>query len=328
MIRFALPFWCTIITRFAHSIRTARFVTQRKKETIALITELSMAILLKPEKVIRGLRQRLQPNDVASGPSARVCFQKKANGACQLISSSTVPRSDGTKEEEEEENFNKEVNVTMSEKAFCITDVTYPGLVRKLVWLVALRHNRSSTQADFPDIQSPPAAFSSKNLSLYFRKSQGDNYKPFVFDNETADLTPEEVSPPAHTCRLWRLFPPLYIRKDMSNSQSFTVAELISSPAQDQNEKADESEEKPIYSYNAMIVMALRQSENERLTLSGIYEYIERRFPYYKKAQMNWKNSIRHNLSLSKCFIKLPKDRENHQHRGYSTIIRFERKHM
>ena len=67
---------------------------------------------------------------------------------------------------------------------------------------------------------------------------------------------------------------------------------------------------KPPYSYASLIAMAILRAPNRKLTLAQIYKWITDTFAHYRAAETGWQNSIRHNLSLNKAFVKQerPKD--------------------
>ncbi|KAM9187542.1 forkhead box protein N2 [Dugong dugon] len=62
---------------------------------------------------------------------------------------------------------------------------------------------------------------------------------------------------------------------------------------------------KPPYSFSLLIYMAIEHSPNKCLPVKEIYSWILDRFPYFATAPTGWKNSVRHNLSLNKCFQKV-----------------------
>ena len=63
--------------------------------------------------------------------------------------------------------------------------------------------------------------------------------------------------------------------------------------------------EKPLISYKGLIAMAIQNSPNEEASLIEINEWIQNAFPYYQNCGNQWKNSIRHNLSLAKEFYNV-----------------------
>ncbi|THU99100.1 hypothetical protein K435DRAFT_828227 [Dendrothele bispora CBS 962.96] len=69
------------------------------------------------------------------------------------------------------------------------------------------------------------------------------------------------------------------------------------------------SPNKPDLSYAALLGQAILSSSDHRLTLQEIYDWITIVYPYFKRGETTWMNSIRHVLSTTACFRKVMRDR-------------------
>lgn len=113
-----------------------------------------------------------------------------------------------------------------------------------------------------------------------------------LHQNHTSVILPNEQQPPTPSQHV---------------SPESTAQDADNKPTSSDKKSGIRRQEKPPYSYIALIVMAIQHSPSKRLTLSEIYTFLQQRFPFFRGSYQGWKNSVRHNLSLNECFIKLPK---------------------
>ncbi|SCV71947.1 BQ2448_4641 [Microbotryum intermedium] len=69
-------------------------------------------------------------------------------------------------------------------------------------------------------------------------------------------------------------------------------------PPQDRNMR-------PPYTYGSLIAQAVSESEHNKMTMAQVYEWIDRRWPFFRENQPGWQNSVRHNLTPARGFVKI-----------------------
>uniref|UniRef100_A0A3B3QVL3 Forkhead box P1a n=1 Tax=Paramormyrops kingsleyae TaxID=1676925 RepID=A0A3B3QVL3_9TELE len=65
------------------------------------------------------------------------------------------------------------------------------------------------------------------------------------------------------------------------------------------------TEVRPPFTYASLIRQAILESPEKQLTLNEIYNWFTRTFAYFRRNTATWKNAVRHNLSLHKCFVRV-----------------------
>ncbi|KAL3059215.1 hypothetical protein OYC64_011187 [Pagothenia borchgrevinki] len=65
------------------------------------------------------------------------------------------------------------------------------------------------------------------------------------------------------------------------------------------------AEVRPPFTYASLIRQAILESPEKQLTLNEVYNWFTRMFAYFRRNAATWKNAVRHNLSLHKCFVRV-----------------------
>ncbi|CAL1541876.1 unnamed protein product [Lymnaea stagnalis] len=79
----------------------------------------------------------------------------------------------------------------------------------------------------------------------------------------------------------------------------------ISAEIQRNREFYKNTDVRPPFTYASLIRQAIIESPHRQLTLNEIYQWFQNTFAYFRRNEATWKNAVRHNLSLHKCFMRV-----------------------
>uniref|UniRef100_A0A2K5ZEQ8 Forkhead box P1 n=1 Tax=Mandrillus leucophaeus TaxID=9568 RepID=A0A2K5ZEQ8_MANLE len=123
---------------------------------------------------------------------------------------------------------------------------------------------------------------------------------PHTPTTPTAPLTPVTQGPSVITTTSMHTVGPIRRRYSDKYNVPISSADI----AQNQ-EFYKNAEVRPPFTYASLIRQAILESPEKQLTLNEIYNWFTRMFAYFRRNAATWKNAVRHNLSLHKCFVRV-----------------------
>ncbi|XP_038219234.1 forkhead box protein P1 isoform X1 [Zerene cesonia] len=94
------------------------------------------------------------------------------------------------------------------------------------------------------------------------------------------------------------------VRRRVSDKSGVAIAGEI----QRNREFYKSADVRPPFTYASLIRQAIIESPDKQLTLNEIYNWFQTTFCYFRRNAATWKNAIRTNLSLHKCFVRYEDD--------------------
>lgn len=259
-----------------------------------------MARPLSPSnKQLRGPRSRLEPSPLPSKPAEKVasqdCVLNPPPGGSHKPSPTKAPRNSNTS--------------LSSGRDLGTVSITAPTPQ-------AFTTDSPAKKTPYNKYSHAPPTSPMPHSALFTTFPSVNPAKQFSRDQQLGDEPPSDnfadfPEPFASRSSLKRsLMEAAPLKERPTKKPKREDLSLVPLPEPHEMPPIEDDGTKPPYSYATLIGMSILRATNRRLTLAQIYKWISDTFSYYKNSDPGWQNSIRHNLSLNKAFIKQerPKD--------------------
>lgn len=173
----------------------------------------------------------------------------------------------------------------------------YPSFVERAQRIANGEENLEDLDSSRHANVHPPKSNAVSNEASYARPSASNGHSSLAL---APQLPKRQATPPPRS-------PDTIAVRTAKQSPLYNRGMMMESTEEIDYSKDSAKDLKPPYSYATLIAQAIFSSEEEKLTLNSIYNYIMEKYAFYRHSQSGWQNSIRHNLSLNKAFQKVPR---------------------
>ena len=101
-------------------------------------------------------------------------------------------------------------------------------------------------------------------------------------------------------------------RNDKKSDSKIKSSDSLRNENSVNSERGTLTKNNDLQSYAAMIAQAILKIDSSKSTFAGVYEYIEKYFPSFKKRGNERRNCLCHTLFSNDCFIKLHRPENRH----------------
>nr|CAB3246948.1 FoxP [Phallusia mammillata] len=176
--------------------------------------------------------------------------------------------------------------------------------------------NQHSMALAFPTPNAPAAAAAAASMSMSSRGHNPLSLPSSPISNQHISGFPTSLFP---TTSSVPSSPPLFAssmtNQAMSNGPRDTMLHPnkrrhsagvpISADLSQNQEFYRNADVRPPFTYASLIRQAIIEAPDHQMTLNEIYNWFQKKFAYFRRNAPTWKNAVRHNLSLHKCFVRV-----------------------